>query len=473
MKKNNIILTLAAVAVAMSGLSCTKSDKNDNLVQEKQTTILTADIPETKVSFQALEGGVFPLKWNNEGERVRAYCRANDAWVPSTTSTGCDVTNEGKTANFSIDLPETDAALRHLYIISPASSGYQILPANRPEDYLDIIRMDSKITPQIPEAASPDERYILMVSKHENLSEYPSTINLDLFLVESFGRMTVKGLNAASVSNIRITFPDRTYINGFLDYKISTDETILTQAGSSTNYIDIDPKNISINSTSFDVFFGIAPTTIAAGENIKFTFTTPTGDLVKEAVIPGGKTLPFSRGSVTGFDVDMTGVGATSTKVLTFDLSTNSAGLETNAWSGRGNKYITFTANDGNPYQFHRGGGCFFNTGTNTHTIYEDTSAGATNGFLGMPALPGYKLVSIDANRSNNTGANVKLEILDSCPKTETTVAMTGTITWAAGNPTPPTITLAGTAVNAMYYIHSLEKTWVPINGLTLTYESE
>jgi hypothetical protein len=90
-----------------------------------------------------------------------------------------------------------------------------------------------------------------------------------------------------------------------------------------------------------------------------------------------------------------------------------------------------------------------------------------------MPALPGYKLVSIDANRSNNTGANVKLEILDSCPKTETTVAMTGTITWAAGNPTPPTITLAGTAVNAMYYIHSLEKTWVPINGLTLTYESE
>jgi hypothetical protein len=50
---------------------------------------------------------------------------------------------------------------------------------------------------------------------------------------------------------------------------------------------------------------------------------------------------------------------------------------------------------------------------------------------------------------------------------------MTGTITWAAGNPTPPTITLAGTAVNAMYYIHSLEKTWVPINGLTLTYESE
>jgi len=79
MKKNNIILTLAAVAVAMSGLSCTKSDKNDNLVQEKQTTILTADIPETKVSFQALEGGVFPLKWNNEGERVRAYCRANDA----------------------------------------------------------------------------------------------------------------------------------------------------------------------------------------------------------------------------------------------------------------------------------------------------------------------------------------------------------------------------------------------------------
>lgn len=456
---------MTAIA-AVSMLSCSKNEVPSPV---QDSTVISAVIPDTKVSFQALTDGKFPLKWSPTGEEIRVYCRANDAWS-SSKSSSYTLDESGKKASFTIDLPAVESGTRDYYVTSPSSTGLQILAANA-SDYLDKIRLDCRLSPQVPNPNSPDSRTILLVSKHEGYTETPSKIDVDFSVLQAFGRMTVKGLDAASVSNIRIIFPDRTHVNGFLDYKISTDECILTKASASTNYIDINPKNLTINSTSFDVWFGLVPNVFAAGENIKFVFTTPDGDISKETKVPAGKSLSFTRGKATGFSVDMSGAGKKESLVLTFDCSVNSASLETNYWNGRGSKTITLPADDGKSYSFLRGGGLFYNATTKLLTLHED--AGYSNGYLGLPAIEGYKLVSIEADRTNNTGADVSLEITTAFPKTAESQSITGSITWAKGKAKPAAITLSGTSANTMYYMHSLNNSWVPFNELKLTYETE
>lgn len=470
MKNKMFMVALAAAAVAATTISCNKNELPSQEASEG-STVISAVIPETKVSFQTYSDGKYPLAWNASGEVIRAFCRANGAWIQATNSSSYTTSEDRKTASFTINLPEVESGNRDYYIASPATMTYQILAANA-SDYLDKVRLDSKITPQVPTATGPDSRFILMISKHEGCTVAPAKMNVDFSVLEAFGKMTVTGLDAASVSAIKIIFPGKSHVTGFLDYKISTDETILTKASSSTNYIEINPKNISVNSTSFDVWFGIAPQTFAAGESIKFSFTTPSGDIVKETTVPAGKTLAFTRGKATGFTVDMSGVGKKDTKELSFDFSSApKAGFPTNAWEGRATGTFDITASDGNSYTFFYDGGVFFNT--NRLTIYENIAKTPAHGYLGLPAISGYKLVGIAADRTNNTGATVKLEITSARPKTDSSQSLTGEITWTSGVAKPQAITLGGTAAGTMYYLHSLANTWVPFNGLTLTYESE
>lgn len=475
MKKIYLFAILAAAAL----VSCSKTESVKAPEEgEFVTMTVNVDVNEalTRVKFIDPAGNKYPMKWGASDERIRVYERKDNASWPSSPirSNASDYTpsSDYATASFKVSLPASSASLYDYWIVYPGGANNYGIGSGDSSNYLNIVRMGTNSTPQVPTATSPDVNYMFLVAAQTGLTAQPTAINADFQSVSSFGKMTVKGLSASSVSNIRITFENKSYVTGFIDYRVDTDTPTLTKSNSwSKNYIDINPKNISINSTSFDVWFGIAVQTISAGETVTVAFTTPSGDITKTFTIPSGKTLDFKRGHIVGFSVDMTGLGVA--KVLTFDFSSNADGKFYTAYKSRtaiGKKAtVVWKADDGNDYTFNNAGGCYFNT--NRLTLYEPATDNA--GYFGLPAIPGYRLVAIKGDRTNNTGAEVQLEITSASPKTTDSESLTGSITWAKGVANPATINLTGTAVNTMYYMHSLNAKYVPFNALELTYSPE
>ena len=476
------------LAAAAATASCTKEEKN---FSEGETIKLSIDATldlQNKVIFGNLENNKYKLIWNLSNESLRIYERTdNTSWNSRLTTNDCAVSNDRKSARFLADIPVKSGSLFDYWLVYPGgANNYGISSSDNKDNWLNIVRMGTKClssdgTAQVPMASNVDNRFVFLVAAQTGLDSQATSLEANFVPVSSYGKMTVKGLNATEVSNIRIAFNNKSYVTGFIDYRVDTDTPTLTKSNSwSQNYIDINPKNISINSTSFDVWFGLPVTNVAAGETVTVTFTTPSGDIIKTFAVPAEHPLNFQRGHVVGFTVDMTGFGIA--KVLTFDFSTNTGDQFLTSYKGRnamaeaGKTTVVWTADDGNDYTFNNAGGCYFNT--NRLTLYEPANGNA--GYFGLPAIPGYRLVSITADRTNNTGALVYLEVTTASPKTDASQSLTGSISWAKSVAKPAPIFLNGTAANTMYYMHALNAsgssteatTYVPFNALTLAYSA-
>lgn len=180
-------------------------------------------------------------------------------------------------------------------------------------------------------------------------------------------------------------------------------------------------------------------------------------------------------GVVFGEDEDPDGPGPGPDPAASLELSFNFA-PEVSGQMPKGalnpeeiNAYAPYhsfcmTATSGKSYKFYNAGGCYHGEGKNYMTIHD----GKGTGYLGLPAVAGYKLTQITADRTNATGATVTLEILSDVAAG---TRAGGPYTWTAGAPAPAPIILTGTKENTVYYIHSLNNSYVPMNGLTLKYE--
>lgn len=165
-------------------------------------------------------------------------------------------------------------------------------------------------------------------------------------------------------------------------------------------------------------------------------------------------------------------VDPAAARTLSFDFATQISGLmpkghlaaeEINSYAS----YHSFklkAEGTSTSCKFYNAGGCYHADGKAYTTIYD----GKSTGYLGLPAMKGYKLSGITAERVSATGATVKLEILSDVASH---TVLAGPYTWNAGNANPPAITLSGTKENTVYWIHSLDNTYVPISRLTLKYE--
>ena len=466
------ILTFAILAAAAM-VSCSRIENAPAPAGEGVKMTVNASMPgtvgdpDTRVKFDALTAGKFPMKWGASGEVLRIYERVdNSSWSAKTTTSNYTPSGDYSTAAFEVTLPSTAGSAFDYWMVYPGgANNYQIGSGDNPTNYLNIVRMGTSATPQVPAATSPDNRYFFLVAAKTGLSARPTSIDADFVSVSSFGKMTVTGLAAASVSNIRITFNGKSYVTGFIDYRVDTDAVSLVKSNSwSKNYIDIDPKNISINSTSFDVWFGLACQTIAAGETVTVDFSTPGAVYSKTFTIPAGKSLDFQRGRVVGFNLDMSGVAGK--KVLTFDFtSANSEKVPVEAKTltaitTLGLNNFTWTADDGNDYAFTNNGS-FYHREEQAFAQIAPTNYG----YLGLPAIAGFKLAKIGFVRMYSGARSI--EITTTAPLTDASQSLT-TSDWTSA--TPPEIVLANPAVNTRYYIHATSG-YTDIVKIILTYE--
>jgi len=469
----SILAILAAAAVCLA--SCAKEEirlSGENAPAQDVEYIqmdVNADMSGVKTTFCDKKDGAYPILWSAKGESVRLYEKIdNSAWGPKNFSVNYESSEDLKSAKFKINITPQSADRFDYYVVYPGDGRtYQITQADNKTEYLDIIRMGN-IDVQTPDANGVDHKFTFLVGKQEALEKQPATINVDFKHILSYGKMTVKNLPLVgqdTVSTIKIMFNNRTHITGFIDYHISKDEVVLTKSNSSSKgYIEINTKNIKDNKTSFDVWFAIPPTTLETNESVSFSFQTKSGDLTHTVTMPS--PMEFKRGEATSFTIDAS--DAAIPLELKLDMSTVYDILPTGVKTPDANRQYfnlpVVDSNSGKTYWFRNSGG-LYHSGTNAWcTLYD----GSSTGYLGLPAVPGYKLTKITATRGENQGAEVKLEVLSDIANG---TKLTSEIVWAKGSKTPAPIMLEGTKENTVYYIHSLSNSYVPLGTFTLTYE--
>ncbi len=467
MKKAIFIAALAASLCSCTELNIQNSLSDNDFV--KMT--FTADSVSTKFSIGTLSDGKYPVRWNKaaNGETARIYERRNGAFGSERIVSESSSSEDGIGVSFTFSVPAASASSYEYYFISPSTYSYasgnnNIVRASIPSTYT-----------QIPSFASPDKNAMPVIAAGGTYTSQPESFSGNFEFMGSIGKMTI--LNYAgptTVSNISISFDNKSYVLGFLDYNVSTGAVSLTQSTSiSGKVINLNPKNLAINAESFDVWFGIPAISLAAGEKFTLTFETASGKYIKTCTVPSGYPLTFTRGHVTGFRVDMAGVApAAATKTLTFDfIETDSSKLPTAASTSLSDEYKNFTwpADDGNSYQFYNAG-YFYHSATATNAMLAAGSEGSVFAYLGLPALAGYKLTTVALQRAYSSERQV--EITSACP-IGSTESLTGAVVVTVAN---PSIDLTGkTEVGKMYYLRALvcSNNYVDIKKIILTYTIE
>lgn len=473
MKKIYISMAIAAAFSAAMMVSCAKEESFEGKNAPVETIEMSVNASmeaDTKVDFGALKDGAYPVLWSKSGEAVRVYERVDgSSWSERMNSVQYTPSEDFKTATFKLNINPKKATSFDYFVVYPSTGlTYQIKSSDAPDKWLNTVRLGTAGT-QTPKAAGVDSKFTFLIGSKEGLSKQPSSLDVTFKHVLAYGKMHVTDFAIAptdTLSNIRITFNDKAYVTGFVDYRTAENMVDLTRASASKNYIDINPKNVNYRSGEFDVWFGIAPMTIEGGESITLSFTTKEGDVTKTAFLDQSKPMEFRRGRVLEFPVSMTGTSIP--KKLQFDFSQEDGKLPTAAKTPNAiREYVSFKMTDqlsGKDYTFYNAGGAYHGAGKNYTTLYD----GASTGYFGLPAVPGYKLSRITLDRANATGANVYVEVVSDIAN-KTVIAESVLMAKGVGN--PPAIVISGAKENTVYYLHALQSTYVPFNALTLEYE--
>ena len=468
-----IFKAFAITAITAALLSCAREEfrvPSEGASGDVAVLDVTGSIPATRTSFGALSNGVYPVSWSAAGESVRLYERVDGAsWSDKNVSLAYTPSDGLTTASFKFNIVPQIASRFDYYVVYPANGlTYQIKNTDAQDKWLNTIRLGTAGT-QVPRADGVDSRFTYLIGKKDGLTKQPSSLDVEFNHILAYGKMTVRNLAIAStdsLSAIRIAFNDKSHVVGFIDYRIDEDRVDLTRASASKQYIDINPKNLKVSPDGFDVWFAIAPMTVAAGESMTFSFTTGAGDVTKTVFIPEGKPMEYKRGRVLEFAVDMTGTSIP--KKLQFDFATDDKTLPSGARTPNGmREWFSFSKPDklgGGDYVFYNAGGAYHGTDRAYSTVYD----GAATGYLGLPAIPGYRLSRITVDRTGATGATLYLEVVsDVASKT----SITEKINFPKGIVNPPSIVLTGTRENTVYWLHSIDNTYVTIADLSLEYE--
>ena len=467
------IRTFAIAAMAAALLSCAREELKAPVQGPSAETVeleVTGSVPATRTSFGTPTADSYPVLWSESGESVRLYERVDGAsWSDKNMSVSYTPSSGLTTSSFKFNIVPQIASRFDYYVVYPANGlTYQIKNLDSQDQWLNTVRLGTVGT-QVPRPGSVDSRFTYLIGKKEGLSKQPSSLDVEFRHILAYAKMTVRNLSVAStdsLSAVRITFNDKSHVIGFIDYRIEEDQVDLTRANASKQYIDINPKNLTVRPEGFDVWFAVAPMTVAAGESITFSFTTGAGDVTKTVFVPDGKPMEFKRGRVLEFAVDMSGTSIP--KKLQFDFATDDGTLPNGAKTPNGmREWFSFSKPDklgGGDFVFYNAGGCYHGTDKTYSTLYD----GAATGFLGLPAIPGYRLSRITVDRTGATGANLYLEVVsDVASKT----AITEKINFPKGIANPPSIVLPETRENTVYWLHSLDGTYVTLATVSLEYE--
>lgn len=327
MKIFKTLMFIAAAAMAFTG--CSKEDAESALAgSEKVSVKAIANSPATRTYIGEATNNTYPVLWAEEGESLALVeiidgstttVKAADAVKSNATYT---VTNEGKTADFTFELTEnTTGSTYDYYVTSPASALY-----NFSAYYGNFnITVPSEQTPTL---TSADPAASVLVAVVANMTAQPTEANpLNLVFKHAmgYGKMTVKGLNAAEeevVMSVSISATGGQNMAGGYYYYYGEEGEDSSYNQSSTLTMDMEALNIAAGE-NFDVWFASKPCALENGFSVKVITNKAT--YVRNVE---NTTLKFVKGQVSRFGVDM----ATAEKsTMSWPLVTNINQLKSGA----------------------------------------------------------------------------------------------------------------------------------------------
>lgn len=499
MKK--LVLFAAALAAV---LSCSK----DFTPTETQTEVKTVEIvasstvgTQSKVTMGAKEDNLYPVSWNESGECVFLREVVREAESNADCGSSAFTKVEAKKANFtfSLEAKTTESTYDYAAVYPCAPDNYKTslthgvryggTDAKNRVSY--ILNHEQS---QVPLAAAPDPSTHILVAMDLNRPSQATSLNLDFQYVVGFGKMTVKNFPALAsgetVSKVTITVPESKkmtgrkyhYFHENSDSSHKTGDVIDYSSSTVKNFVMLDPKNISFNTTGFDVWFTTYPIELVANDIVSLKVETSVKTYTANITL--SKTLKFEAGKVSEFVYDYEkGQPQAETKTLTFDFSKCPEGWPSGEDEYKSKDHSTKTLPyvlAGVTYNF-TSAVCLDLAAKSTRSIawgYDGTNeqsyfVSQPERFFGLPAIEGWKLITVKFTQACGTNESRKVCITSAVTdqKKQSTAYVSGGEPQAVTTQgTEYTYNLTGTQANTVYY-------WAPTakgNGfatLTLVYE--
>lgn len=287
------ILTLFATLVCI--LPACQVQEYDPEALSQPTTVQFVSMPlDTRVGFDASEGGLYPTLWN-AGDRVSIELLSEYNHALTVTP---DVSSDRRTITFDAGFGETSATDR-FFAFCPAQA---VMGRN------DTCRLWNLLLPdtQTPQEHSPDPKSMLVWAQSEPFTSMPSTVELQFDHMTSYGRLYLDNLDLGDASLQAIELVSDAGLVGrrifFLADAIK--EGVEYKKGDFQMNTPSGTLILKTSSTQ-DIWFSCFPVDLS-GTNLTITAKTDKGSISKSVIIPNGSKLV--PGEVTTIHVDMTGL---------------------------------------------------------------------------------------------------------------------------------------------------------------------
>lgn len=416
MKKTTLFVAALATVCACNKNSVVEFETS---TEEKAVQIVgTATVEnETKVTMGAKDGDVYPMSWNESGECVflRETVRSAGTNADCGSSSFEKVDAKNAKFTFSLEAQTTESTYDYAAVYPCDPTNYKTsldhgvrYGGEDAKNRVSYILNHTKN--QVPLANAPDPLTHLMMATVLGLPAQATSLSLELKHVVGFGKMTIKNFPALAdgetVSKITITVPEAQKMAGrmFHYYHENSDgshkagDVIPYNDSNVKNYVMIDPKNITFNTTGFDVWFTSFPISLVADDVMSLKVETSVKTYT--ANIKLTKAFKIEAGKVSEFIYDYEkGQPKGETKTLVFDFSSSTPLADwpnADNWDTKpGNKVCIYKQGDVD-YEFIL---TDCQNATKARTFWSTDGRGVVMGavyrYIGMPVLTGYKLISI------------------------------------------------------------------------------
>lgn len=338
MKKiSKSILSLAALATAFTACSEAETEAPGKTPREKVMTVVASSALTTSgtSSRTVLDPQTNVISWSSSGELLRVFETAGTTTTPKTSAEG--VVADGK-ASFAVTFAENTTDQSFSYnAVYPASA----LSAWSDNDNKDATNV-KVATPanQQPTATSFDAAADLLIAFPETFSAQPDQLNLRFARMVAIGKMTIKNLGSTEqVSSIEFRAENKVLAGrSYIDLTAGE----VTQYGyTASDNIVLDYAGKEIAANGMTAYFACFPFEMGEGDSFTVIVTTQTKRFTKTVALEG-RTLAFTAGDSSTFNVNMEGIEGENTvadlsnATLTFDEIKSAAG---SGWGSYGKLY--------------------------------------------------------------------------------------------------------------------------------------
>ena len=301
-----MLIAAAAAALISCGKSPELENKSDNPESATVKLVANAFTPETKTIIE----NDYSVSWEVAGEKVYLIELINGEINLFYVNTGYNRI-DAKNAEFTYSLNAASGDDFDYYAVYPSGAFSSASAGEYGDNYIGLLLPEV----QTPPSGSPiDPAASILLASNENLAAQPASLDFSFKHLAAYGRMTLKGVQTLiGEETLRsITFsPTGKTVSGGMNYYFAPNANNENKPAGTMeavypkkSYVVINADNLAV-SNEFDVWFACWPFDIAGGETLKVSVTTDTKTYTKTITIPASKSLPFIKGEVSLFTVNM------------------------------------------------------------------------------------------------------------------------------------------------------------------------